>query len=97
MDLHDYGQENYYGDETDNYRDGQMEQHVPPPLRNGKNSKVTANNDDSEEDEEEARDNVADADDPLVITVQFEIKILCAKEILLRDGTQLKIQCTRGE
>ena len=52
---------------------------------------------DDEEDEEEARDNVADADDPLVITVQFEIKILCAKEILLRDGTHLKIQCTRGE
>ena len=42
-------------------------------------------------------DNMNDADDPPVITVQYEIKILCAKEILLRDGTHLKVQCIRGE
>ena len=32
-----------------------------------------------------------------MITVQYEIKILCAKEILLKDGTQLKVQLIRGE
>ena len=97
MDEHEYGQENYYGDETDN--NAQMEQYIPPALRNCKSHNVESANKavDSDEDEEEARDKFADADDPLVITVQFEIKILCAKEILLRDGTHLKIMCTRGE
>ena len=76
-----------------------MEQYIPPALRNCKSHNVGPANEalDSDEDEEEARDKFADADDPLVITVQFEIKILCAKEILLRDGTHLKIMCTRGE
>ena len=75
-----------------------MQQHIPLSQQNGQNHKnTTADNEDSDEDEEEARDNVADDEDPLVITVQFEIKIMCAKEILLRDGTHLKIQCTRGE
>ena len=37
------------------------------------------------DDEEEIRDNIDE--DPPLITVQFEIKILCAKEILLKDGT----------
>ena len=50
---------------------------------------------DSDVDEDEIRDNFEE--EPPVITVQFEIKILCAKEILLRDGTQLKVQCIRGE
>ena len=36
-------------------------------------------------------------DDPPVLTVNFEIKILCAKEIFLRDGTELKVLCIRGE
>lgn len=36
-------------------------------------------------------------EDPPMITVQYEIKILCAKEILLKDGTQLKVQLIRGE
>ena len=76
-----------------------MEQYIPPALRNCKSHNVGSaiKAEDSDEDEEEARDKCADADDPLVITVQFEIKILCAKEILLRDGTHLKIMCTRGE
>ena len=43
------------------------------------------------------RDNIVADDDPPVITVQYEIKILCAKEILLRDGTKLKVQCIRGD
>ena len=105
-----YGEETAGGAGVDNFyqQDGMLlpvaEQHIPPPLRSNAERKVkidVQNTDgassDDEEDEEEARDNVADADDPLVITVQFEIKILCAKEILLRDGIHLKIQCTRGE
>ena len=51
--------------------------------------------DDSEVDEDEARDNVEE--DPPIITLQYEIKILCAKGILLKDGTQLKVYCVRGE
>ena len=96
MDGHEYGEEAYYGDET-NHEQDQSDQYIPPPLRASDSKKIAVEAADSDEDEEEARDNVADADDPLVITVQFEIKILCAKEILLRDGTHLKVQCTRGE
>ncbi len=38
-----------------------------------------------------------DADDPPIITLQYEIKIQCAKEILVKDGTQLTVHCIRGD
>ena len=31
------------------------------------------------------------------VTMQFEIKILCVKEIFLKDGTQLMIKWMRGD
>lgn len=46
-------------------------------------------------DEDETRDNFIQ--ELASVTVQFEVKILCAKEILLRDGTPVKIQTVRGE
>ena len=55
-----------------------------------KSSETIPNDADSDVDEEEERDNV-DVDEPPVITVQYEIKILCAKSILLADGTQLRV------
>ena len=62
--------------------------------QNSKNSKDEGD-EDSDCDEEEMRDNF-DADDPPIITLQYEIRIQCAKEILVKDGTQLMIQCIRG-
>ena len=52
---------------------------------------------DSEVDEEEIRDQMHVEETPAVQTVQYEIKILCAKEILMGDGTTFKVQCIRGE
>lgn len=57
---------------------------MPAPFRQGY-AEIGDNEPESDVDEEEARDNFEE--DPPMITVQFEIKILCAKEILLRDGT----------
>ena len=34
---------------------------------------------------------MVEEDDPPVLTVNYEIKIICAKEILLRDGTEMKV------
>ena len=86
-----------YGDETNNNYDGvddSNDVHIPLPFRQGY-AEVAVEQDDSDVDEDEIRDNIDE--DPPLITVQYEIKILCAKEILMRDGTQLKVICHRGE
>ena len=84
----DYGQETHenaqldYGDET---------AHVNSAVKNG-------HRDESEEeaDEDELADTVDD-NDPPVLTVSFEIKIIAAKEILLKDGIPLVVELHKGE
>lgn len=105
---HDYGEETYaYGHEEDPNRStadkvgsvamdlAQANNDFDQTGKKGVDKSININ-EDSELDEEEMRDNF-DPDDPPIITLQYEIKILCAKEILVRDGTQLMVQCIRGE
>lgn len=100
MNGHEYGEETNYRYDEDDHQTQQAptaetdDVFIPAPFRQGY-AEIGNEDGESDVDEEEARDNVEE--DPPLITVQFEIKILCAKEILLRDGTQLKVICVRGE
>lgn len=84
---HEYGEEVYYGDGGDDK--------IPQGLSEAKLPAQVQVNDDSEVDEEELQDQV-DADDPPLITVQFEIQILSVREILMKDGTQLFVKLVKG-